>query len=315
MAGRELKAHGSHPEAPDRKKSARGVEGEPRMETEGTPPEWAKELKTMMMTLMPMVGKVESIMQTVAEVKTVAQEARDEASEAKEATSMLETDVAMLKAELTKLKGTTLKHVEVGVVGAGAGSSSGGGAAVPKGYGKGGGKNEKRQEEKSRTVVFSNFANESQEEDIIRKITEYVASAKDDIDEIYTFAKTGTRGAARFTTDAAMWKYMTDNKGNHKYEHEGRRIYAKAAGGDGTEEAERREKAVRKVVRALIEREGGNGEEVKKRISAKYQWGCVWWRGVDGRWEKVAQWSRDDFKMTLMGTAASLQKVVDALLE
>jgi hypothetical protein len=72
------------------------------------------------------------------------------------------------------------------------------------------------------------------------------------------YAKTGNRGAARFITDGAMWKSMTDNKGNHKYGDEGRRIYVKAAGGNTTEETERRDKAVLKIVRALIQCEGGS---------------------------------------------------------
>jgi hypothetical protein len=104
MAGRELKAHGSHPEAPDKNKCARCLDGEQQLETEAVPPEWAKELKTMTMTLMPMVGKVESIMQTVAEAKTVAQADRDEGMEVKEAVCTLEADVAILKAEATELK-------------------------------------------------------------------------------------------------------------------------------------------------------------------------------------------------------------------
>jgi hypothetical protein len=92
-------------------------------------------------------------------------------------------------------------------------------------------------------------------------------------------------------------------------------VYTRAGSGGNSEQDEKREKAVRKVVRALIEKAGGNGEEAKKRIDAKYRWGAVWWHGDDAKWQKVAQWSATDRKMTMLGAALDLQPVVDELLQ
>ena len=54
-----------------------------------------------------------------------------------------------------------------------------------------------------------------------------------------------------------------------------RSIYSNAGGGAVEEEQEKRERAVRKVVRALIEYDGESGEVVKRRIDRKYKWGVM----------------------------------------
>ena len=308
--GRKLKAEVSNEEAPD-KKFSRGTgedREDPEMEKEDEENEGDQDVKTMMRSMMSMMKGMQADMK---EVKTEMQDVKGAAKEAKVTADAALTATGLMQSGMKNLRDDLPQIVQKIIHEQGLGQE----VRVDKGSGKGGGKDDTKQEGRARTIIFSNFPEESQADDIIHKITEYVASVKDDIDEVYTYAKTGTRGAARFTTGDAMWRYMTKNKGNHKYEHEGRRIYAKAAGGAVTEEEERREKAVRKVVRALIEREGGNGDVVKQRIDAKYHWGTVWWKKPEGKWEKVAQWNKEDSKMTMMGTAASLQEVVAALLQ
>ena len=54
----------------------------------------------------------------------------------------------------------------------------------------------------------------------------------------------------------------------------------------GTERAER-EQGVRKVVRLIIEKNGGTGAAVKPDIETDYTRGMVWWKG-----DRVAEWSK-----------------------
>ena len=146
------------------------------------------------------------------------------------------------------------------------------------------------------------------------QINSNLVDAEDDIEETFAYARMGTRGAAKFKTEDAMWDFLTTNKGGHEYEHEGRRLYVRA-GESYVSSDDLKEKAVRKVVRALIEREGGDGKTAKAKIDAKYPWGAVWWKGTGSKWEKVAQWNAQDRTMQMMGTAAALQENVDKLMD
>ena len=103
------------------------------------------------------------------------------------------------------------------------------------------------------------------------------------LEEVLTFPCTGTRGAATFISKDVMWRYMTDNKGNHQHEFEGRRIYIKTDAQLADSNENLKEKDVRKVVRALIERDGRAGDIVKANIDARCTWGAVWWKGEGGK--------------------------------
>ena len=67
---------------------------------------------------------------------------------------------------------------------------------------------------------------------------------KNDLQEVYAFAKTGSKGAEKFKDEDSLWDYMTKNKGNHVHHFQDQRIYVKA----GQENDAAKEKAVRKVV-------------------------------------------------------------------
>jgi hypothetical protein len=311
MAGqqRKLKAEGSNPEAPTKKsyKTSEEIDDDEFDESD------VKGMfKALMHQMRNVTGAVETATKMAAEAKQAASDAKEAATIAQNEVGHIRQDMETLKAEVKELQAeSSKKAVRETVADA---ISSFGGAGLTQGFGKGGGKDAKKREDKSKTLVFSNFPSETQEDDIIRKITEIVAEYKADVEEVYAFAKTGTKGAAKFTSEGAMWKYMTEKKGQHNYQFEGNKIYAKAGGGDMTDADERREKAVRKAVRVLIEHEGGNGDATKQRIDAKYRWGCVWMKKPDGKWEKVAQWNATDSHMTMLGSAASLQGALDALL-
>ena len=134
--------------------------------------------------------------------------------------------------------------------GNGIGKGYSGAAGGGKGVGKTWGKDAKREDEKNRTITFSNFPAETQEEDIIKMIEQKVESVREDIEEVFTYARTGTRGAAKFFSQDAMWKYMVDGKGQHTHDYQGTRIYVNAASGMKDTDDAAKDKAVRKCSRA-----------------------------------------------------------------
>ena len=69
----------------------------------------------------------------------------------------------------------------------------------------------------------------------------------------------------RFKTEDRMWEYLQSDKCLHKQDFQGTTIYVnadleKVPGGEA------REKAVRKMVRAIIEGVGKDGNETRKTI-------------------------------------------------
>ena len=65
-----------------------------------------------------------------------------------------------------------------------------------------------------------------------------------------------------------------------------------------SDEDEAKVKAMRKVVRIVIEKNGGDGMEVKKRLETKYGKGRVWWKD-----ERIATWDGKKGEMILKGWA------------
>eukprot|EP00973_Karenia_brevis_P045647 6321711-Karenia_brevis.AAC.1 len=59
-------------------------------------------------------------------------------------------------------------------------------------------------------------------------------------------------------------------------------------------------KAVRKLVRTIIEKNGGDGREIKKHLDANYSQGIVWWNDC-----RVGEWQASEERMKLLGEAAS----------
>lgn len=55
---------------------------------------------------------------------------------------------------------------------------------------------------------------------------------------------------------------------------------------------------MRKVVRIVIEKNGGDGKEVKKHLQAKYGKGRVWYKD-----EKIATWDETKGEIILEGWA------------
>ena len=129
--------------------------------------------------------------------------------------------------------------------------------------------------------------------------------------DVLAYAKTGTAGGVKFESEDMLWTFMIANKGQHVHYHKGRRIYVNA----GESENISKDKAVRKVVRLLIEKSGIDGTLAKSKIDARYHWGAVWWLGEDGKWAKVAQWKADENDMQLEGILKTCKSEFLKLME
>ena len=136
---------------------------------------------------------------------------------------------------------------------------------------------------------------------------------KENVEDVYAYAKTDTRGAARFKSEDQLWVYMQRNKGNHVHTYQSNRIYVKV--NDASTVDGPKDKAVRKVVRCIIEQWGsGDGTTTKQRIEAKYPWGAVWWLGTDNKWKKIAQWDSSRHQMDLVNGGEVFQSAFDVLM-
>ncbi|CAK0907092.1 unnamed protein product, partial [Prorocentrum cordatum] len=103
-------------------------------------------------------------------------------------------------------------------------------------------------------------------------------SEKGYLEDAFAFGK-------KFKSADAMWEYMGSHAGNHVHQYKGSKVHCNAdSHADPESEDSRREKAARKVVRAVIETSGGNGEDVKKRIDTNYRKGVAWFNE-----ERIAQ--------------------------
>jgi len=200
-----------------------------------------------------------------------------------------------LEEEFKKLKAATGSGMSASVGPVGNGSAGGGGGG---GGGRSSGvpvrqwgreKSAQDCEKQSRTITFGQFPIDMQAAKVKTFIEGVLANVSEELEEVFAYGKKrAERGAARFKTEAAMWKYMTDHAGKHRHTFEGIHVYCNADGASRSPDDEhaRKEKAVRKVVRTLIEANGGDGQSVKQDIDTNYTKGIVWWKD-----ERVAEWS------------------------
>ena len=102
---------------------------------------------------------------------------------------------------------------------------------------------------------------------------------------------------------------MTANAGNHQHEYKGAKGYCNVdSSGCGAEsETAAKEKAVRKVVRAIIEADGSDGKAVKHKINARYKKDVVMWEDA-----MVAEWKNG--KMELVGAGTGLREAFEKLM-
>ena len=192
------------------------------------------------------------------------------------------------------------------------GKAGGGGAAWMDGPwmgGKGKGKwDPKKLEQRSRTLKFTNFKRDTPEKAIKDAIKDKLMEVEDKVEEYFAYGKYADAGGARFKTEGDLWTYLTDKTGDLNFGLHGQRIYMSAdkIGGDAP-----REKAIRKLVRTIIEANGGDGNGLKAagRIYANYRIGYVLWKG-----ERVAEWDDKSGKVKFtekgQGYEQSFRKLV-----
>ena len=263
-------------------------------------PSWAMALFNKMSSVEKKVSKAEGAAKAARyeakQTKLTAERAAETASQAKEATAALKVEVEKLKKaavpeeivekaveKIMEAKWPSLTQ-PVG--------PTGGQRMQTKGWGKGSGKSGADiAEQRGRTITFGQFPAGTTVDTIKSFINSKVAAQQEDIQEVYAYAKKSekyaNRGAARFKTEAGMWKYMQENAGKHKHQHEGQDVYANVFDGSTSKEEKDRETAVRKLTRAIIETVGGDAPTVRADISAKYQRGVVKYKGHEiGEWKE-----------------------------
>jgi hypothetical protein len=328
-AGRALerKAEGSHLDSPDRRIARTEIDAS-ALPVPTDDDEVDKEfenfndtdVKGMMRVLMKEIRKGRGVAEVANEV---AEEAKQAALEAKAAVQVVKQDIVQIKSDvkeiavlkdkiITKEKlPELLKELSFDPWANAARSTgkagTGYGKEGPGSSGKAVGKGKKSTEEKSRTLYFGNFPDDTTEETITGHIKEWTTGAQQEIEEIHAFGKLAERGAARFKSEQAMWDFMITNRGKLKYEVMGVSIYANPDSmHDPTPD---KSKAIRKVVRLIIESNGGDGQTVKKDIITKFGKGKVYYKKVP-----VAAWDELTGKIKLLGEASAYQDAYNKLM-
>lgn len=278
-----------------------------------------KDVKGMLKMLMMEMRKGRG---AVNEASKVAKEARQTAMEAKAAVEVTRQDIEQIKIdvkEVAALKDKVITKEELpqimkqinfdpwanaarskGNVGTGA---AGGGGLRGKATRKG----ERREDQKTWTLYFGNFPEETKDNVINGHIENWTAGVKESIEEIYTIGMITERGAARFKTEGGMWEFMINNRGKLQYDVMGVKVDANPDSSHDPSLA--KSEGIRKVVRMIIEEGGGDGPTVKKDIVSNYGKGKVWWKG-----EKVAEWDEAAGTMRLLGDAVAYQTKYDKLM-
>ena len=126
---------------------------------------------------------------------------------------------------------------------------------------------------------------------------------------VYGFKPRGSKGFARFKSEDAMWDYMKGQKDKPKPKFGERdlKVHTQSPPQDMP-----REKAVRKLIRTIIEEVKGPEEQTarKEKIESNYKAGKVW---LDG--QRVGEWDSTNGKMNLLGEGKRLADRFAELME
>ena len=287
-----------HPAGSPEKKKAKLDEDSELEEVEGMPG-WAVAMQKVLMQ--HTTSQVSGLRAEVNEAKAMAKESVEHVREFRKELDEMKTQrveespssrsLKHLEEEFQKLKATT-------------GSATGSGS-----FGKHiKSPTNEEQDKRKRTMTFGNFPEDTKAVDIKAFIDTVVTDVAAEVEETFAFGKKrAERGGARFRNADDMWKFMTANAGKHKHDYKGKAIYCNADGPSDASAAAQ-ERAIRKVVRVIIEANGGNGAIIKKDIDTNYKRGIVWWKD-----ERVAEWKQDH--MELMGAAAAYTEAFQAMLK
>jgi hypothetical protein len=300
-APRKLKAEGSNPEAPEKKKHEKDMEE--NMHVDESAPAWAQHMQKMLIAVM---GKVNDSAKEVNDAMKLAQEAKHEAAEANATVATVAADVADMKKNMqpaiermaemeTELKAyqTREQRQSVPVWPSKALSSAATGAKFDNDH-----KDANAEDKRRRTIGFGQFPKDTKAKDIVKFLEGVLEEARGDIEEVFAYGKKfAERGAARFKTSEAMWAYLKGKAGHHMHMYEGQRIYCNA---DTASKDIKRDRAVRKLVRTIVEAEVEKDSTVKQHIDTDYKKGIVWYKEL-----RVGEWK--DGAMHLSGHAVQYQ--------
>ncbi|CAK0846758.1 unnamed protein product [Prorocentrum cordatum] len=304
------------------------AEDEETLQIESEEADEELDMKSMMKRMMSMANQTRSDMrkskEDTEEIKTVA-------NQAKATASMVEQTVEIVRGEVNQIRESAVnkedlpKRVQeiVQAEGLTTGSSMKEGVgktekrgafsklsskwslradiSAAKGMGKG--KEGTEVEKRFRTVYLGNFPEDANNDIIKGHVKEWTKHIEYDVDDIFAFGKFAIRGAVRSKTEEAMWKYFAETWGKLQHEVMGETIYANL---DSLRDSNpSKTKAVRKVVRTIIESNPGNGDDIKKSIDPDYGQGIVWWND-----RRVAEWKEKEGegKMKLFGAAEQYQE-------
>ena len=200
------------------------------------------ERKNIQKMMICMMGKIDGTADEIMEVKTLATNAKNEAAEASTAVNLLRVEVDTIKKDINELQGRRPGKCEP-------------------------------DDKKRRTITFGRFAEDTKSEYIIETVEKLIENFKQDIEDNGIFAygkKFATMGAVRFKTEEAMWMYLKHENTSKCMNIDGHMLYVNRAT-KGTSDDQARTKAVRKLVRAIIEEEGGNALTTKAKIDTNYR--------------------------------------------
>ena len=275
-------------------------------------------MNNMMMKMMNMMTDMKKeLRKDVSDVKDAVEEARNAAKGAEIKVDFVTKEVEVLREDMERMESTidnmktdfdnmatetvkTVEHLQSQVNTLRVGGDAFGtrsthrsgkgtalqhtGATIVKG-GKAVGKGKDDSDKRSRTVYFGKFPDDTQGETIKKFVDEWTNDCKEDIEETYPIGTVGERGAARFHSEDKMWAFMTRNKGNLRYEALGQTVYASldSCHDDNPD----RTHSIRKMVRAVIEKTGGDGRKVRNEQmkGTSYSRGRVYFQGA-----RVAEW-------------------------
>ncbi|CAK0890769.1 unnamed protein product, partial [Prorocentrum cordatum] len=217
---------------------------------------WGKHAHKMLIT---MVWKVTTTAQDGIQAMTFAQEAKVEAKEAEAAAPTVIADVAGVKADAEYLN-KKKKEQRTGEVEKQVEDLAADARQIAR--------EEEEGEEKRPTITVGSSPQDTKSDYIIEHVKKSAAGVQDHLGEGGAFAYGGrfaTRGTVRFETEHAMIDYLHKPATPKSFEWGARRVYLNREV-CRAKEGEVKGKAVRKLARAVIEREGGNSACAKEQI-------------------------------------------------
>ena len=298
--------------APDKKHQKKEAEGMSTSDLAEMFKNMMAEQTTTMMNMMSEIKKdnkiaIEETRKMANEAKGLALGTKDEVGKLKATMDQQAKDIEELKKQdierKTEWPKLIAKHAKAFAKASAAASTS---AAALKSL-------TRDAKKKARTIAFETWAAGTESKTIKKTIEEFMEMDKDDLDgDGGSFAlgePYAVRGAARFKMEDLIWKFMRDPSQMKKFDVDGNTYYINRDIHQPAEDITR-ERAVRKLLRAIIETEGGNATTqaaTRKSISAKYELGLVFYKG-----KKVGSYLEG--KMSLTEEGQELQGKFDTLM-